>query len=159
LTAAVLVNVAGPASATTSIWIGRAIVAGHTEAWESVAAEITYVCEPGQANALWVEVESEWFKSPEGQPARMKDEGLGQVTCDGESRQVKVSVPLSYDYGEGLNSGRALDGDGIELAAHYNDGHEVEITAAFADLPPDAEDVSQVEIHEDTTENRTLTLE
>lgn len=158
LTAAVLVNVAGPASATTSIWIGRAFPDAHGDYSWWVVAEITYVCEPGQANALWVKVESERFKSPEGRPVRMKDEALDRVTCDGESRQTKVRVPLGYDYGEGPNRADAHDGDGIELMTYYYDDRAVEITAAFAYLPPDAEDMSQVEIHKDTTENRTLTL-
>ncbi len=158
LTAAVLVNVAGPASATTSIWIGRAFPDAEGDYSWWVVAEITYVCEPGQANALWVEVESERFTSPEGQPVRMKDEGLGQVTCDSESRQTKVRVPLGFDYGEGPNLADAHDGDGNELMTYYYDDRAVEITAAFAYLPPDAEDMSQVEIHKDTAENRTVTL-
>lgn len=158
LTAAVLVNAAGPASATTSIWIGRAFPDALSDRSWFVVAEITYICEPGQANALWVKIESERFKSPEGQPVRMKDEGLGQVTCDGESRQTKVRVPLGFDYGEGLNDADVHDGDGNELVTHYLGDHEVEITAAFAYLPPGVEDMSQVEIHKDTIENRTLTL-
>lgn len=158
LTAAVLVNVAGPAGATTSIWIGRAFSDAHGDYSWWVVAEITYVCEPGQTNALWVKVESERFESPEGRPVRMKDEGLERVICDGESRQTKVRVSLGFDYGEGPNIADAHDGAGNELMTYYYDDRAVEITAALAYLPPDAEDMSQVEIHQDTTENRTLTL-
>lgn len=150
-----LVNVAGPASATTDIWIGRVTA----ETWAVVNPEITYVCEPGQANALWVRVESDWFRSPEGEIVRFEDEGVAiEVTCDGESRQATVDVMLDYDYGEGPKDSNIRDGDGWELGAHYNIGQRVEITAAFANLPPDAEDLSRLEILHATTTTRTVAL-
>ncbi|MFI2338311.1 hypothetical protein ACH474_33480 [Nocardia rhamnosiphila] len=91
LTGVLMIAVAGPAAADTTLSIESAHVAG-TEPDSPLVVRVNYMCKPGEANEVMVTAEVD---HDEGEVSR----GWTEAVCDGEFGPQTIEVPSFAEAG------------------------------------------------------------
>jgi hypothetical protein len=131
LTGALLLAAAGPAAADTRLSVGPARIATPGDPASPLNVEITYACEPGQANQLEVMAEN---GNLDGEVRR----GWADVVCDGEPGTTTVSVE-SFAIRDG--GGDYTVGGVLVPEDAYRKGQKIELTVELIKFAPDENEV------------------
>ncbi len=127
LTGALMLAAAGPAAADTRLSVGPARIATPGDPASPLNVEITYACDPGQANRLEVMAEN-------GDLAGEVRRGWVHVVCDGEPGTTTVSVESFARVGD------AVEG-GLFLEDAYREGQKIELTVELIKFAPGQNEV------------------